>query len=81
MRKLSVKAILSTLLMLLFVVLVFTGALLYFGKTGVVLGFPRHLLREVHFWVAVSTAALIVVHFCLNLRVYLAGLRALRGKR
>ena len=79
MKKLSFKAILSSLLILAFLFMASTGALLYFGKTGMVLGISRYLLREAHFWVAVSICVLIVVHFCLNLRVYLAELRALFG--
>ena len=78
MKKLT-KAILSSLLILVYLLLAFTGALLYFGKTGVVLGIPRYILRETHFWVAIAMCVLIPVHLFLNLRVYLAELRALRG--
>ena len=81
MKKLSVKAILSTLLILIFLILAFTGALLYFGRTGVVLGFSRHFLREAHFWTAVSMCVLIPVHLVLNLRIYRAELRTLRGAK
>jgi len=80
MKKLSVKAILSTLLILVFLCLVFTGALLYFGRTGLVLGISRHMLRETHFWVAASTCLLIPVHLMLNLRIFRAELRALKRK-
>ena len=80
MRKLSVKAILSTLLILLFLFMAFTGALLYFGKTGMVLGFSRHALREAHFWVAVSMCVFIPVHLILNMRIYLTELRAVGRK-
>ena len=76
MKKLSVKAILSTLLILIFIILAFSGALLYFGKTGVVLGVSRHTLREAHFWVAVSMCVFIPVHLILNLKVYISELRA-----
>jgi thiosulfate reductase cytochrome b subunit len=81
MKKLSVKAILSSLLILVFLTLAFTGALLYFGRTGMVLGFSRHLLREVHFWVAVSMCVLIPVHLLLNLRIYWTELQALLRKK
>ena len=79
MKKLSIKAVLSTLLILVFLCLAFTGALLYFGKTGVVLGISRYMLREIHFWVAVTMCALIPVHLILNLRIFRAELRSLRG--
>jgi len=81
MNKLSVKAILSTLLILIFLFLAFTGALLYFGKTGVVWGFSRYMLREVHFWVAVSMCLLVPVHLLLNFRIYKTELRTLGRKK
>ena len=78
----TVKAVLTTLLILVFLCLVFTGALLYFGKTGVVWGIPRHALREFHFYVAVSMCVLIPVHLIFNFRLYIAELKSLwRGKR
>ena len=81
MMKKQVKAIISTLLILCLLYLAVTGALMYFGKTGVVWGVSRNTLRGSHFWVAISICALVVVHLILNFRVYLAELRGLRGKR
>ena len=81
MKKLPVKAVLSTLLMLLFCYLAFSGALLYFGKTGVILGIPRYVLRETHFWAAASMCVLIPLHLILNLGLYKAELRSLGSKR
>ena len=81
MKKLSAKAILSTLLILIFLTLVTTGTLLYFGRTGVVFGFTRFMLREVHFWIAISLCVLTPVHLILNLRLYRTELRSLRGKK
>jgi len=81
MKKLSVKAILSTLLIIIFLLMVFTGALLYFGRTGVMLGFSRHLLRETHFWVAVFMCLLVPVHLFLNFRTYIAELRSFSKRR
>jgi len=80
MKKRSFKAVLSTLLIVLFLLLAFTGALLYFGKTGVVWGFSRHILREAHFWVAISMCVLIPVHLILNFRLFKSELKALSGK-
>ena len=74
--KIRVRAILSTLLILCMVYLGFTGALMFFGKTGVVMGVSRNALRVSHFWVAVSILALAVVHLVLNFRIYLNELRA-----
>jgi len=78
MNKPPIKAILSTLLILGFLFLALTGALLYFGKTGVVLGISRHDLRVIHFWTAAIICVLAAVHLCLNCRVYLSELRSLR---
>jgi len=78
MRKI-LKVVLSTLLILLFLFLAFTGALLYFGKTGIVLGFARSALRGAHFAAAVSMFVLIPIHFFANFRLYKAELKAARG--
>ena len=77
MKKQFVKAVISSLLLLLFLFLAISGAMLYFGKTGVVLGFARHTLREIHAIVALLMCLLIVVHFILNIRIYTSGLKAL----
>jgi len=79
MKTQPLKAILSTLLILVFLFMLVTGALLYFGKTGVVWGISRYALREAHFWVAVSMCMLIPAHLLLNLRLYKSELRTLRG--
>ena len=79
MKSQSIRAIISTLLIILLLCLAFTGALLHFGKTGVVLGIPRSVLRGIHFWVAVSLCVLALVHLILNIKQYKAELRSLSG--
>ena len=79
MKKTSLKTAISTLLILFILSLALTGALLYFGKTGMIWGISRNVLREIHFWVAVVLCVLIVMHLILNRRLYLAGLR--RGRK
>ena len=81
MKKLSIKAILSVILILIFLILAFTGALLHFGKTGVVLGISRHILRQIHFWIAASMCVLIPVHLFLNLHTLRTELRTLRKNK
>ena len=76
----SVKAVLSSLLILLFLFLVISGAMLYFGKTGVVLGFARYFLRGAHALVALLMCILVIVHLFLNRRVYFGELRSAAGK-
>ena len=77
MKKPALKAILSSLLILLFLFLAFTGALLFFGKTGLVWGIPRSTLRSIHFVAAITTCVLIIVHLVINRRQYFSELRAL----
>jgi uncharacterized membrane-anchored protein YitT (DUF2179 family) len=82
MNKLRIKAILSGLLLLLFVYLAFSGALLYFGKTGVVMGIARHSLRETHAWTAFILCFLIISHLFLNRRIFLGEWKSLiKSKR
>ena len=76
-KKMGFKAVVSTVLVLCFLFLAFTGALLYFGKTGVVLGISRNTLRVAHFWAAVFICAMIILHVIVNWRIYLAELRSL----
>ena len=80
MKKISLKALLSTLLMVVLLILIFTGALLYFGKTGVIWGISRGVLRKFHFFTAVSMCVLVTVHLSLNCRLFLSELRALRKR-
>ena len=77
MKRQSFKAILSVLLLLLFGYLAFSGALLYFGKTGMVMGIPRITLRETHSWAALFACVLIPVHLFFNRRLFLSELKSL----
>jgi len=79
MKSISVKAVISSLMILVFVFLAASGAMLYFGKTGVVLGFARSGLRSAHTLAAVVMCLLALVHFIMNRRQYIAGLRSLAG--
>jgi len=82
MKKQVLKAIVSSLLILCLLYLALTGALMYFGKTGLVWGVPRSALRGSHFWVAISTCALACIHLIMNFQVYFAELRSMiRAKR
>ena len=80
-KKQFVKAVLSSVLLLLFLFLAVSGAMLYFGKTGMVMGVARHTLRQIHAVVALLMCLLIVVHFILNIRTYIGGLKALFKNR
>ena len=78
MKNIRFKAAVSTLLILMIIFLAFTGTLLYFGKTGMICGISRGVLRQIHFWAAAFICVLIIVHLVMNRRLYLAGLRARR---
>ena len=82
MKRLPVKAILSSLLLLTFLFLAASGAMLYFGKTGVVMGFARGTLLNAHAWAAVIMSVLVILHLFLNRGLYFSGLKSLfrRGK-
>ena len=70
MKRPVFKAILSTLLFLLFAYLAFSGALLYFGKTGLMLGVSRNTWRETHARAAFSMGVIVLLHMVLNIRLY-----------
>jgi len=74
------KAIISTLLILCFLTLALTGALLYFGKTGVIWGISRNALRVFHFYVAIAICMLASIHLITNFRLFKSELRAFRRK-
>jgi hypothetical protein len=81
MKLQSVKAILSSLLLLTFIFLAVSGAMLYFGKAGMIFGIARHMIRNAHAWTAFAMCALLLAHIGLNRRVFLSELRALAGLR
>lgn len=81
MKQLPLKAIISSLLMLCFLFLALSGALLFFGKTGLVLGFSRYILRNAHAWTGLAMSILILMHVFLNRRLYLRELHALCGSK
>jgi len=80
MKRLHVKAIISSLLLLSFLFLAISGAMLHFGKTGVVMGFARGSLRNAHTWAAVFMCILVFVHLIMNIRLYISELKSLIGK-
>jgi|GEM_PF-2268763 len=78
---LKVKAIVSSLLLLLLLFLAFSGALLYFGKTGLIWGIARHALRNAHTAAAAVICVLAAAHIFLNRRLYLRELSALSRRK
>jgi len=80
MKRLHIKAIVSSLLLLIFLFLAISGAMLYFGKTGVVMGFTRSGLRSAHTCAAIAMCLLVLVHLFINRRLYFNELKSLFGR-
>jgi len=80
MKRLSVKAIVSSLMLLIFMFLATSGAMLYFGKTGVVMGLSRSALRNAHTLAAVLMCILVLIHLILNYRLYFSELKSIFGR-
>jgi len=81
MRKIKLKAVISSLLLLAFLCLAVTGAMLHFGKTGLILGIPRYTLLRIHDWAAIVMVVSVILHFILNLRLFAAGLKSLAKRK
>jgi len=81
MNRLSVKAVISSLLLLAFLFLAASGAMLYFGKTGVVLGFARGAIRNAHTSAAVVMCVLVVLHLIMNRSLYMREIKALAKRK
>jgi len=77
MKKLKIKGIVSTLLLLTVLFLAVSGTMLYFGKTGMILGIARGDWRGVHAIVAIIMCALLVTHLFLNRKIYFNELKSL----
>ena len=77
MKRYRLKALISILLMFLLLFSAFSGALLHIGKTGLILGVPRHVLRDAHALAAIAVCALSAAHVFLNRRFLAREIRAL----
>jgi len=77
MKKFRFKAVLSSLMLLAFLFLAFSGALMYFNKTGMILGIPRGSMRIAHTVVAAFMFVLAAIHLFVNRSLYLSELKSL----
>jgi hypothetical protein len=74
----KLKAILSTFILVLFVLVGFSGVGLYFAPSGRearltnwnFLGFSKDALEKMHDLPGMILVVLLVIHFLLNLRIY-----------
>ena len=74
------KGILSICLAAAFVISALSGIVLWIWKGGMILGTARWIVTGVHTWSSVAMAALVLIHFLMNLRMLRGELRA-AGKR
>ena len=82
-RKINVsrlKGILSICLAAAFIISALSGIALWIWKGGMILGIARWIMTGIHTWSSVAMAALVLIHFLLNLRTLRAELRA-AGKK
>jgi hypothetical protein len=77
MNKMRLKALLSILLILLLFVIFSSGILLYFGKTGLILGFRRAFLLRLHGRCSLAFVLLAACHLALNYRLFKEELKKL----
>ena len=66
MTRMRIKAMASIALFLFLLVISVSGAMLYFGKTGLILGVSRALLLNIHARCSLLFAALVILHLALN---------------
>ena len=62
MNKNKKRAILSTVLIIISIIIFGTGAVLYFVQRGMWWVFPRHLVKDIHGNCAIDMAICLVVH-------------------
>ncbi len=88
MNVLKLKGIISLLLIVLFVMVVFTGIGLYFSPSGKIaketswnfLGFKKEQLENLHTLTGFLMSALVVVHLSLNYKMLLSEIKMLKGR-
>lgn len=79
MRK--VKAVLSLGLGILLLTMAATGILMYLNKGGMIWILPRYVVTGVHTWSSFVFAGAAVIHFLLNIRIFIAEWRSGRKKK
>lgn len=78
MKKNKQRAIVSTVLLICFILVAATSAILYFNKSGIWMGIMRFTINEVHTWSGIVMMAAIIYHFILNWTMYKTELKALK---
>lgn len=81
MNKPLLKAILSTLLGVSLLLCLVTGLGLFISSTGMVLGLPRYLVRNIHAVSALVMTGAALLHLALNMKTLIAEWRQGGKKR
>ncbi len=69
MNRSLLKAVLSAVLLLCLLFLAVSGFAMHCNTTGLVLGLPRYLLRQLHTVCAAVMSAAVLLHLALNLKL------------
>ncbi|MCL2163541.1 MAG: DUF4405 domain-containing protein [Oscillospiraceae bacterium] len=77
MKRIPLKAILSSLMLFNVFLLAVSGAMLYFGQTGLILGIRRSLLLKLHVGVSLLFLLFCALHLFLNFKLYRTELKKL----
>ena len=77
MKRIQVKALISCVLILLLLIISISGAMLLFGKTGLIWGLSRAFLLHFHARCALLFLVLALCHLVLNFRSLALGLKSL----
>jgi hypothetical protein len=81
MNRSLLKAVLSVVLLLCLLFLAVSGFAMHFNTTGLVLGLPRYLLRQLHTVCAAVMSAAVLLHLALNLKLLRAEWKQGRRKK
>ncbi len=88
MKTIKVKAIVSFLLLVAFIVTTFTGTGLYFAPSGKIVaedtwsffGFNKLQLINLHIRLGFIMSGIIIVHLFMNYKIFLTEIKVLFGK-
>ncbi len=78
---LKFKALISTLLIIIVILMFITGGVLYFSEYGMWLVFTRKAIKNFHVFLALIMGLCVIIHFALNFKTYAVELRKLGEKR
>ena len=80
MKKNKQRAIISTILLICTIIIAVTGLVLYFQQSGRVLGMPRKVIKDIHTWCGFVMVLGIIVHFIINLSIYIKEWKSFKKK-